>query len=550
MRSLIVGIIAIVLSAGVARAQPADTILVNGKIVIVDDRFTIAEALAIRGGRIVAVGSAADVERLKGPQTRTLDLNRRTVIPGLIDNHAHWVRAAEHDELRFDGVTSRQEALRLLAERVRVTPAGHWIAVLGGWSEEQFTDEPRGFPRDELDRIAPNHPVAIQAVYNHTYLNSVGLAAAKIDANTPNPPGGTIEKDASGNPTGLVRGAGGVAFVAARIPLETQEAWLANTRKLVAYLNSLGVTAWLDAGGRGMTAKHYGPYRQLAERGELNIRVFWTTIRQPATPAQVDAVLAEIPQQKPFQGNDWFDQVGWGESLYGPVTTQLLRAESNTKPEDMAQMKRVAMALAEHGLYVNSHVEMSAAIEAFLDVYESINKEHPIKGLRWSFSHLDQVSEAQLERMKRLGMNAQIHSRPLIQGALMHKVHGDKAWDMPPFRRIQDSGIHWGLGSDATAVTTSNPFYTLSLAVTGKMIGGRQVNRQTISREAALIAHTRSNALIVFQEGNLGSLAPGKYADLLVLDRDYLTVPADEIKDIKPLMTMVGGKVVHDVMPK
>ena len=168
---------------------------------------------------------------------------------------------------------------------------------------------------------------------------------------------------------------------------------------------------------------------------------------------------------------------------------------------------------------------MSTAIDAFLDEYESINKERPIKGLRWSFSHLDQVSEAQLERMKKLGMTAQIHSRPLIQGALMHKVHGDKAWDMPPFRRIQDSGIHWGLGSDATAVTTSNPFYTLSFAVTGRMIGGRQVNRQTITREEALIAHTRSNAVFLFQEGNLGSLAPGKYADLLVLDRDYLTVP-------------------------
>jgi hypothetical protein len=152
--------------------------------------------------------------------------------------------------------------------------------------------------------------------------------------------------------------------------------------------------------------------------------------------------------------------------------------------------------------------------------------------------------------MKKLGMTAQIHSRPLIQGALMHKVHGDKAWDMPPFRRIQDSGIHWGLGSDATAVTTSNPFYTLNLAITGRMVGGRQVNRQTITREEALIAHTRSNAFFMFQEGNLGSLAPGKYADLLVLDRDYLTVPEDEIKDLKPLITMVGGKIVHDAMPK
>ena len=210
-------------------------------------------------------------------------------------------------------------------------------------------------------------------------------------------------------------------------------------------------------------------------------------------------------------------------------------------------MRRVAEAIAARGLYLNSHVEMSDVIELFLNEYAAINQARPIKGLRWSFSHLDQVTDAQLERMKSLGMTAQIHSRPLIQGALMHKEHGERAWDMPPFRRIQDSGIRWGLGSDATAVTTSNPFYTLSFAVTGKMIGGKKVNRQSITREEALIAHTRSNAFIVFQEANLGSLQPGKYADLLVLDRDYLTVPADHIKDIRPVMTMVGGKVVYEV---
>ena len=148
--------------------------------------------------------------------------------------------------------------------------------------------------------------------------------------------------------------------------------------------------------------------------------------------------------------------------------------------------------------------------------------------------------------LKKLGMSAQIHSRPLIQGALMHKVHGDRAWDMPPFRRVQDSGIVWGLGSDATAVTTSNPFYTLAFAVTGRMIGGKQVNRQSVTREEALAAHTRHNAFILFQEANLGVLAPGKYADLLVLDRDYLTVPEDKIKDLKPVMTMVGGRVVYE----
>jgi predicted amidohydrolase YtcJ len=542
--------LAVIAAPIAAAAQTADTVLINGKIITVDDRFSIAQALAIKGERIIKVGTTVEIEPLRGPQTRVVDLAGRTVIPGLIDNHAHWIRAAEHDELRFDGVTSRQQALDMLAARVRGTPAGEWVVVLGGWSEEQFTDEPRGFALEELDRIAPAHPVLLQAVYNHSYLNTAALVATKIDAGTPDPQGGRIEKDGAGKPTGIVRGAGGVAYVAARVPLQNQEAWLANTRKLVAYLNSIGLTAWLDAGGRGMSAKHYEPYRHLAERGELNIRVFWTTIRQPATPAQVDAAIGEIRELKPFQGNDYFDNVGWGESVFAPLTTQLLRVESNTRPEDLAQMRRMLLALAERGLYVNSHVEMSAAIDAFLTEYEAVNRERPIKGLRWSFSHLDQVSEAQLERMKKLGMTAQIHSRPLIQGALMHKVHGDKAWDMPPFRRIQDSGIHWGLGSDATAVTTSNPFYTLSLAVTGRMIGGRQVNRQTITREEALVAHTRSNAMFLFQEGNLGSLAPGKYADLLVLDRDYLTVPESEIKDIRPVITVVGGKIVYEATSK
>ena len=533
------------LSAAAQGAGTADTILINGKIATVDDRFTMAQALAIKDRRIIASGSNDAVRKHAGASTKVIDLKGRTVVPGLIDNHSHWIRAAEHDELRFDGVTTRAQAVKMLAERLATKKPGEWVVVLGGWSEEQFTDEVRGFPLAELDAIAPNNPVVLQSIYRHSYLNSTALKMAKIDETTPNPPGGTLEKDAAGKITGVVRGAGGVAFVAGKVPLKEREAWLDNTRKLATYLNSLGITAWGDAGGRGMGPKHYQPYQDLADRDELNVRVFWTTIRQPVNTAEVDKVLLEIPSLKPFQGNDYFDHIGWGETVYRPLTTQLLSRGGNTKPEDLAQMMRIVRALAEKGIYLNSHVEMVNVIDAFLDQYEALNREAPIRGLRWSFSHLDQITDAQLARMKKLGMNAQIHSRPLIQGVLMHRIHGDAAWDMPPFRRVQDSGITWGLGSDATAVTTSNPFYTLSFAVTGKMIGGHHVNRQSVTREEALIAHTRSNALILFQEGNLGSLAPGKYADLLVLDRDYFTVPADQIKDIKPLMTMVGGRVVY-----
>jgi predicted amidohydrolase YtcJ len=532
-------------AAAATAADPADLVLYGGRIVTVDDRFAIAEALAIRGGRIVAVGGTAEVLALKGAGTKLLDLGGKTVIPGLIDNHAHFIRAPEHDELRFDGVTSRKRALAMLAARVRAARPGEWVVTLGGWSEEQFTDDPRGFPLEELDRIAPANPVVLQAVYNQSYLNSAALEAAAIDAGTPDPRGGRIEKDASGRPTGVVRGAGGVAFVAAKIPLPGHDEWLANARRLVAGLNAMGLTAWYDAGGRGVDERHYAVYRELAERGELNARAFWTTIRQPGTPEQVDKVLAEISQAKPFQGNDHFDNIGWGESVYLPATTNLLRPGFAAKREDMREVRRIARAVAERGMMLNAHVEMTPAIDAYLAEYEAINREKPIKGLRWVFSHLDQVDDAQLERMKRLDMYAGLHSRPLIQGALMHKAHGERAWDMPPFRRVQASGIVWGLGSDATAVTTSNPFYTLWFAVTGKMIGGRQVNRQTVTREQALVAHTRSNAGFVFQESNLGSIQPGRYADLVVLDRDYLTVPADEIKDIRPVMTLVGGKVVY-----
>ena len=533
------------LGAAAQGAGTADTILVNGKIATVDDRFTMAQALAIKDRRIIASGSNDAVRKHAGASPKVIDLQGRTVVPGLIDNHSHWIRAAEHDELRFDGVTTRAQTIKLLGERLATKKPGEWVVVLGGWSEEQFTDEARGFPLAELDTIAPNNPVVLQSIYRHSYLNSTALKMAKIDETTPNPPGGTLEKDAAGKITGVVRGAGGVAFVAGKVPLKEREAWLDNTRKLATYLNSLGITAWGDAGGRGMGPKHYQPYQDLADRDELNVRVFWTTIRQPVNTAEVDKVLLEIPSLKPFQGNDYFDHIGWGETVYRPLTTQLLARGGNTKPEDLAQMMRIVRALAEKGIYLNSHVEMVNVIDAFLDQYEALNREAPIRGLRWSFSHLDQITDAQLARMKKLGMNAQIHSRPLIQGVLMHRIHGEAAWDMPPFRRVQDSGITWGLGSDATAVTTSNPFYTLSFAVTGKMIGGHHVNRQSVTREEALIAHTRSNALILFQEGNLGSLAPGKYADLLVLDRDYFTIPVDQIKDIKPLMTMVGGRVVY-----
>jgi len=206
----------------------------------------------------------------------------------------------------------------------------------------------------------------------------------------------------------------------------------------------------------------------------------------------------------------------------------------------------MAMEIAKAGLPLHVHAELSTTIDKFLDQVEAVNKEYPIKNLRWMLAHVNQINAAQLERMKKLGMYAAVHPWAVINGGIMHEGFGDGAFDMPPLATIQNSGIVWGFGSDGSAANQYLPFTTLHFAVTGEMAGGKKVLRQTISREDALIAFTRKNAYLVFQEDNLGSIQPGKLADLVVLDRDYLTVPANQIGNLKPVMTMVGGRIVYD----
>jgi len=526
----------------------ADLILTNGKIVTVDDRFAIAQALAVKDGRIVAAGAQSTVEAFKGPSTRVMDLQGRTVIPGLIDNHAHFMRAAEfwHQEVRLDGITSRKLALDLIRNKVSDSKPGEWVVVLGGWAEEQFTDEPRGFTRQELDAIAPNNPVALQLFYFRTYANTLALKQMGFDAMAGDPPNFKMERDAQGQPTGALNGGASIGLLRSKLGQVAREKAIDNAVALMRDLNKMGITSFQDQGGTGAKQAHIDAFAAAYESGRMTVRSFYNYYEEPVSAADVENLVGRMSKIKPFQGNDWIDLTGYGETLYFPLHDALLNKAANPSAEALALWQKLGVALAANSIHLNVHAQLRGSIEGFLTAMEAINKEKPIRGLRWTFSHLDQANAKDLERMKRLNVYAQIHSRPTIQGMLMFKVHGDQTYDMPPLRLIQDSGIPWGLGSDATAVTPSSPFYTLWWAVTGKMIGGKQVLKQTITREEALIAHTRSNAPFLFQEANLGSLAPGKYADLLVLDRDYLTVPPDEIKDIKPLITMVSGKVVYE----
>jgi len=526
-----IAILFFLLACKAAAGQDADLLLVNGRIVTVDERFRVVQALAIRGERIVATGGSAQMRKLAAPGARVIDLRGRTVIPGLIDNHAHYMRAAEHwhQEVRLDGVTSHREALKLIAAKARQSAPGEWVVVLGGWSEQQFADEARGFTRKELDEVAPDRPVALQLLYARVYANS--LAAKAL---------GSEESD------GVSNGPAAVRTLFEKLGEVPRAKMAENAGALMRDLNRIGITAFQDEGGMGMKPEHVQAFVDVHDAGQMTVRAFYNHWEQPRSAAEIEQVIARLDTWKPFQGDDWLDLTGYGETVYFPLHDNLLSKTASPTAEGMALWQKLALELARRGRHLNVHAQLKPSIKAFLAAMEAINREQPIRGLRWTFSHLDQVDAEDLARMRRLNVYAQLHSRPTIQGALMMKVHGDEALHMPPLGLVQASGVPWGLGSDATAVTPANPFYTLWWAVTGKMLGGKKVLADTITREQALIAHTRSNAAFLFQEANLGALAPGKYADLLVLDRDYLTVPADNIKDLRPLLTMVAGKIMYE----
>ena len=548
IKTFVVGLV--VAAAWSARVQaqqpPADVVLTNGKIITVDDQFRIAQAVAIRGDRFVAVGTNADIAKLTGPNTRKIDLGGKAVVPGLIDAHAHLMRAAETwaIEARFDDIESRKQALDLVKAKAAQLGPGQWVFNLGGWSYDQFADNPTPLTRAELDAAAPNNPVYLQfsrccAFMNTKGAEAMGLAAMKEP---------WVERDASGKPTGRINDPG-LAQVAAKLPKPPKDTFPTNANALLLDLNRAGLTT---AGISGCPAEATEYFREQEKKGALNFR-FMCMVSAPgfltgtgATPPdQIQRMVAQIKQIKLFGGDNYIDDVMYGESI--AYSDNMMQAHTSYTAEQRANWTALATAVAESGLPLQQHVTIAESFPWFLDQIEAINKQHPIRNFRWALAHMDQVSAADLDRMKKMGMWAAVRAIEPVMGAAFGREHGvEKTYNMPPYRMIQDSGIKWGFHTDTTEVNQYKPFVTLWFAVTGKMLGGKVVNHQTITREEALIAHTRSNSYFVMRENDLGSIQPGKLADLVVIDRDYLTVPADQIKEIKPVITMVGGKVAYD----
>ncbi len=543
-------LVGISMSLDAQQASP-DLILSNGKIITVNDTFAIAQAVAVRGNRIIAVGSNVDVNRLAGPNTQRIDLRGKSVVPGFIDNHAHFQEEGAYwtMELRFDGVDTRKRVLEMIAAKAKATPNGGWVYNLGGWSPDQFMDDKRDFTREELDKAAPNNPVFLQFTRWAQYLNS--KAIEKLGLDKMNEP--WIVRDASGRPTGITKVEGRNRLFTMAGFLKTENGGkadlpmdvIAANQKLM--LRDFAVAGLTASGGQCLWEDLY---RQFQREGTASMRFFcFRTVTAGGRGAGVlDQQIAEVARLRYHDGDEWMDNSNYGERFPGGGGGDVIAPG----PEPIAPQEawdtwgRFALAAAKAGAPAQLHTVTEKAIDAQLDQLERISKQVDLRPLRWAFMHMEGVTPPQIERMKKLNMFIAVNPRPIVSGGLLHRIQGDKGFGMPPMREIQDSGIMWGFGTDAFEVNQFRPFQTLYFAVTGKMVGGTVVNTHTVSREAALIAHTRNNAYLFFRENDLGSIQPGRFADLVVTDKDYLTVPAEQIKDIKSVMTIVGGRIVYD----
>jgi predicted amidohydrolase YtcJ len=268
------------------------------------------------------------------------------------------------------------------------------------------------------------------------------------------------------------------------------------------------------------------------------VRVYYPLQYYIRTPQEVPKVLEMIRTEKPLSRNNWLGVLGMGEHVYGPVHDSAFQPKQVFPQEDYDQYRKLATAAAQYGWQIHEHTAVDTTIRNLLDMSEDIAKQYPIRDLRWVLAHVEWITPELLARAKRQGWVMALHNhtvKPKMTGA-----------DRPPARMIQDSGIAWGLGSDGTIVATINPFHTIWEYTAGRIFPSIKAYEQLLTREEALIAHTRSNAYLLFMEKDLGTLEPGKLADLVVLDRDYMTIPPDDILNIKPLMTMAGGRVVYE----
>ena len=547
---------------GIALAQPPDLILQRGKIVTVDGKFRIAQALAIAGDRITAVGDLASISKLADPHTRVVDLRGRTVIPGLIDDHYHMLSKAVDQYLGVEValVGSIDEMLAAIRAKVGSAAPGEWVFTTSGWLPEQLKEN-RLPTRWDLDKVSPRNPVVVNGGHTY-YLNSLGLKLAGITKNTPSPSGGIIEKDhKTGEPTGLLID-NAVSLVNKLLP----NCWecpgrIKHEQKIEALRiamrkeNSVGITSVREP---GIIPEDMRVYEELWNRGEMTLRVSMNLSLDPQKPPSVLAQqLGEWGVSTGF-GNEFLRLDGIGEfgidgGFEGALMTKPYAATAG-REEGYHGLQRIPTGNFDQAMLVFNrlnwracpHVVGDQGIDLVLDAYERANQDKPIARKRWLLEHCHYMRPDQIDRVRRLGLAISTQFHPYMAAATMIRHWGrERAGQSMRVRDWLRAGIRVGGGSDWSLVP-ANPFWMIYFWVTrDTRLWGVLGPEQRISREDALRLMTVNNAWLTFEENIKGSIEPGKLADLVILSDDILTVPDTRIKEIKPLATMVGGKLVY-----
>src|SRR5919198_2895282 len=539
--------------------EPADTVIVNGRVTTLNPRQPSAEAIAIKGERIVAVGGEADVASLRGLNTRIIDAGKRVVIPGLIDGHTHFIRGGltYTNEVRWDGVPSLAEGLRRVREQAQRTPPPHWVQVIGGWTWAQFAEQ--RFPSlDEINAAAGDTPCMIMHLYDRAWLNRPAIRVLGWDKEVPKLFGGYVERDAGGNPTGLVMSTTSLASLVSvwlRIPRLSPEEQITSTRYFMREHNRLGVTSVIDAGGGGQNyPENYAAIAKLAAENQLTLRIAYELFAQ-APGKELENYQTWSKLVKLGEGNDYYRMVGAGEYiLYAAGDPANFAKDWIVAPPGVmeSQFTAVTKYLVGLGWPFRQHTTFDSTAARVLDVLEQVNREAPLKGLRWGLDHCETLTPKTLERVAKLGGSINIQNRMSLDGeAFLQKYGAPLAADAPPIRRIREMGIPLACGTDANRATSYNPWIGVHWLLTGKTLGGTkpQGERNLVDRTETPRLYTAGGAWISSEELKKGTLEAGKLADLVILSGDYFSMPVDEVKNLESLLTMVGGRVVYAAGP-
>jgi len=531
-----------------------DLIVTNARVTTLTEGAPDATAFVVRNGRFAAVGDAADVLRHRTGRTQVIDAGGRRVIPGLNDSHIHLIRGGlnYHMELRWDGVPSLADALRMLEAQARRTPAPQWVRVVGGWSEFQFAE--RRMPTlEEINRAAPDTPVFVLHLYDRAWLNAAALRAVGYTRDTPDPRGGVIERDRHGNPTGLLVAKPNANILYATLaqgPKLGVEDQVNSTRHFMRELNRLGLTSIIDAGGGFQQyPDDYAVVERLREAGQLTIRIAYNLFTQ--RPQQELADFRRwTSMAAPYQGDAHYRLNGAGEMLVFSAADfeDFLEPRPDLGPSMEGELEAVVRHLAERGWPFRLHATYEESIARFLEVFERVDRDIPLGQLRWFLDHAETITPRSIERVRALGGGIAIQHRMAYHGEYFVDRYGaDVAARTPPVARMLDMGVPVGLGTDATRVASYNPWVALSWLVTGTTVGGLSLypEQNRLDRLTALRLYTRGSAWMSREDDVKGRIAAGQYADFAVLSADYLGVPDDEIRTIESVLTVVDGTIVH-----